>query len=687
MLFNLLPLSIALLNAQYLGGTIPCTANAVPALVRQEGLSERVGDIVLNCYGGAPGAKVQINLTLFLNTNITNKISQAGTQDVNLTIDNGAGPVYAGMDPVPQSANSVAYNGLSFTLSNAGMVTLRFTNLRAAAAQAQNAQFPSVVAFFTSNGTNTLAFNNSPLTVALLQRGLLASYSSTFFCTGSLLPPNISFVDLLNYRTRFASVRFTEGFADSFLKGTRFFVRYSGFPAGSRLLVPDAVAGSSATTPTAAGDLGLPPSPGVYSVNSGQLLLARVNGADAAGAGGTLSNNPPGTLSEVTLAGGNGIAIYEVADSNTTLRESAQFPTFLALDTRPDSTAVQGLVEIGFAPFSTIATSSTTAPVPRFITSAVPSDCATLGDCNAAYFPRLLVDASDALSFAAITGSAFQMKYVRVNNTSGGALNWVAFVTYKSGSGWITLDQASGINNSTLRIDVHPENLKPGTYDATLTVDAGPLAGSKVLPISLKVTDIGPPPLLMPTIKSYFNAASLASGPLTPGSLASVFGQSFSGNGLQVAFDGIVAKLLFSNETQINLQVPDALAGRASSQMQITVDGRSSVPVQVLLTASAPAIFSGAILNQDNSQNKPSNPAMVGSVIQIFLTGLPAAGVTGKIHDRDNLTPYYAGPAPGFIGVQQVNLVIPADLPAMTTEVKVCAAGACTVPAPLTLKQ
>ena len=127
-----------------------------------------------------------------------------------------------------------------------------------------------------------------------------------------------------------------------------------------------------------------------------------------------------------------------------------------------------------------------------------------------------------------------------------------------------------------------------------------------------------------------------------------------------------------------------------AAQMQITVDGRASVPVQVLLAPSAPAIFTGAILNQDYSQNKPSNPAMVGSVIQIFLTGLPAAGVTGvtgKIHDRDNLTPYYAGPAPGFIGVQQVNLVVPADLPATTTEVKVCAAGVCTSPATLTLKQ
>ncbi len=681
-LFHLL--SAALLHGQF-QGPINCTANAVPAQVRIEGITERVGDIVLNCSGGPPGAQVQLNLTLFLSTNITNKISQSGTQDVNLTIDTGGGPVYAGMDPVSVSANSVAYNGLKFTLSASGSASLRFTNLRAAAAAVPNSQFPAITAFFTANGSNSLTINNSQLTVAQLQRGLLASYSSTFFCTGSLLPPNISFMDLLNYRTRFASVRFTEGFAGSFSKGTRVFVRYTGFPAGSRLLVPDAVAGSSATTPTAAGDLGLAPSAGIYS-GGGQLLLARVTGADSTGAGGTLSNNAPGTVSDVTLTGGAGVAVYEVADTNPNVRQSAQFPSFLALDALPDSNAVQAAMDIGFAPFSNVAVGSTTAPVPRFLPGAVPSDCPTLGDCKAAYFPQLLVNASDALNFAAVTGSAYQVKYVQVNNTSGGVLNWVAFVTYQTGSGWVVLDRESGVNNATIRVDVHPENLKPGTYQATLTVDAGPIAGSKSATITLKVTEVGPPPLLFPTISSYFNAASLKPGPLTPGSLASVFGQNFTGKLLSVVFDGAPAKILFSNGTQINLQVPDALVGKSSSQMQVTVDNQSSVPAQVLLAASAPSIFSGAILNQDYSQNLPSNPAQAGSVIQIFMTGLPATGVTGKIHDRDNLTPYYAGPAPGFLGVQQVNLTVPADLPSLTAEVKVCAQGVCSAPSLITIK-
>ena len=58
----------------------------------------------------------------------------------------------------------------------------------------------------------------------------------------------------------------------------------------------------------------------------------------------------------------------------------------------------------------------------------------------------------------------------------------------------------------------------------------------------------------------------------------------------------------------------------------------------------------------------------------------------------DIFTPYYAGAAPGSLGVQQVNLTIPSDLGVTTTNVAVCAVAGnpgqriCSPPAPLTLK-
>src|SRR5204863_8038555 len=124
----------------------------------------------------------------------------------------------------------------------------------------------------------------------------------------------------------------------------------------------------------------------------------------------------------------------------------------------------------------------------------------------------------------------------------------------------------------------------------------------------------------------------------------------------------------------------------------VSADGVSSPPRLVAVSAFAPAIFSRGILIQDYSVNDASHRADGGSVIQIFLTGLSGVGsISARFHDRDIFTPYYAGPAPGLLGVQQVNLVVPTGLGMITTEVYVCgtdAAGAkvCSVPSQVYLQ-
>jgi len=54
-------------------------AVSVPPIVRAEGLTEPVGDVILVCAGGeptAPGQPVpQANFTIFLNTNLTSKVT------------------------------------------------------------------------------------------------------------------------------------------------------------------------------------------------------------------------------------------------------------------------------------------------------------------------------------------------------------------------------------------------------------------------------------------------------------------------------------------------------------------------------------------------------------------------------------------------------------------------------------
>jgi uncharacterized protein (TIGR03437 family) len=113
----------------------------------------------------------------------------------------------------------------------------------------------------------------------------------------------------------------------------------------------------------------------------------------------------------------------------------------------------------------------------------------------------------------------------------------------------------------------------------------------------------------------------------------------------------------------------------------------------VTVASFAPAIFAGAALNQDASINSIQNPADPSSIVVVFATGLSGSGhLSARIHDQDIDAPYYAGPAPGLLGVQQVNVLIPASLHSMTTDLSVCgatdasAAKVCSPPIQVSIK-
>jgi len=71
-------------NAQN-GGVVSCNASTTPTLVRAEGYAEFVGDYTLTCSGGSPttpgGIVPTVNVTVFLSTNITSKLT-AGSSSV-----------------------------------------------------------------------------------------------------------------------------------------------------------------------------------------------------------------------------------------------------------------------------------------------------------------------------------------------------------------------------------------------------------------------------------------------------------------------------------------------------------------------------------------------------------------------------------------------------------------------------
>ena len=666
-----------------------CVTSGVPVQVRAEGLTERIGDILLQCSGYNAGAVLSGNLTIFLPAGITNRVDANNqTQDAVLFVNYGSGFVPTGIAGLV-AAGSMAFNGISFTVPPSGSLSLKISNIRVAVGAA------APVTAYISSSSLPISQSQMGMVVAYPRTSLFATvYGADVPCTGSALASTTSLSALFAARTVFASTRITEGFAGAFATraagddtGTRFLIGYSGFPAGAHVYIPDMVAGSSALVPTAGGDLGVTQAVGQYVPGSGTSLLVRVPYADATGAGGIPLPAPSGigpvlldSMSEVPLTDGAGWAVYEVADTNPAVLESAQFPAFVSI---PNVTAAAvGQEGLSYAPVSTVMSASTSAPVPRFAagTGTPPSDCTVLGDCQAGYFPKLSIDPT-YVQLAAIAGGAMTNGpgYIPVQNSGGGIMNWTAIVSYTTGSGWLTLDRTSGQNDGSVRVwPVVPVSLAAGTYQARIIIDAGPLAGNAAIPVTLTVqaAPVLPPTPTPPvvTVTEVVNAANFAVTPLVPGSLSTLFGANLSGKNLSVTFDGSAAILLYVGATQINLQVPASLGSKTSATLVVTVDGSSSAPLTVALAPVWPAIFPHAVLNQDNTENKAGSAAKAGSILQIFATGIPtSATVSVQIADRKNLIPLYAGAAPGLTGVQQVNVAIPADLGAGATQLIICA--------------
>ena len=182
--------------------------------------------------------------------------------------------------------------------------------------------------------------------------------------------------------------------------------------------------------------------------------------------------------------------------------------------------------------------------------------------------------------------------------------------------------------------------------------------------------------------------------------------------GTSVLFDGVAAPVTYASSTQVNAIVPFELAGTTiSTQVQVSVQGILSSPVTEFLASSTPAIFTasggsgqGAVLNQDNSPNSSSNPAAVGSVLQVFLTGAgqtSPAGVDGQLAGSTPALPLgavtatiggvpatvqYAGTSSGLVqGVTQVNVLIPPGSPSGTAVPLVVQVGANPSPSGVTV--
>ena len=207
-----------------------------------------------------------------------------------------------------------------------------------------------------------------------------------------------------------------------------------------------------------------------------------------------------------------------------------------------------------------------------------------------------------------------------------------------------------------------------------------------------------------PQLGAVVNGAAQTIGAVAPGEIVTLYGVNIGpasgfevslnadgilpveAQGTQVYFNGIPVPLFFVRYNQVNAQVPYEVSGLTSVQVQVVFDGSSSETLSLDVATSAPGIFmfldgsnSAVVLNQDGALNSASNPESRGRIVTFFATGegvmsprrttgepapmeppfpvpdLPVAVHVGGV-DAEIL---YAGAAPGYVGLLQVNARIP----------------------------
>jgi uncharacterized protein (TIGR03437 family) len=225
------------------------------------------------------------------------------------------------------------------------------------------------------------------------------------------------------------------------------------------------------------------------------------------------------------------------------------------------------------------------------------------------------------------------------------------------------------------------------------------------------------------SVTAAVNAATFT-GSIAPGAYAALGGsglatQTVSADpgvlpltlgGVSVFVNGFQAPLLFVSPGQINLQVPWELGpGDGTAPFTVMVNGptakgtRAGSPVngtfsntvKASVDTYSPGVF--GIAQNDDGSPLTSRPAKAGDILLIFANGLgPVNGpvTTGGISpggatcQKNPLVTIgglqaevlFAGLAPGYVGAYQVNIRVPAGLPAGSAPL-VITAGSRSMPA------
>jgi uncharacterized protein (TIGR03437 family) len=202
-----------------------------------------------------------------------------------------------------------------------------------------------------------------------------------------------------------------------------------------------------------------------------------------------------------------------------------------------------------------------------------------------------------------------------------------------------------------------------------------------------------------------------------PGSFIEIYGTNlggtsrgwatsdFSGTNAPITLDGVgvtvagtAAFVSYVSPVQVNVQVPDGIP-QGPADVVVTYEGQASDAVKLTINPVQPGLLApdsfevngrqyvaaihgatGVFVNGGSIPNVPTGPARPGETLILYGTGFgpvqggadagkiapPQATLTGRLAmtiGNANTTIAYAGLAPGLVGLYQLNVVLPANVP------------------------
>lgn len=294
-----------------------------------------------------------------------------------------------------------------------------------------------------------------------------------------------------------------------------------------------------------------------------------------------------------------------------------------------------------------------------------------------------------------------------LNNQNGG---FTVFGRVADAAGLAVMDRIAGvpIYNAGSPFDSLPlQNYVSGTINAA----------NLVLIRSITVLEANPA-ILSNGVISLSDFGGFASA--APGSFIEIYGSGLAGSvsrlwnasdfvgdrapsaleGVSVTIDGRPAYVNYVSATQVNVQVPADVSVGGNVPVVVTVNGRSSSPVNLAIRPISGGILAptsfrvndrqyvaafhasgGALVSNGNLPGTSAAPAVAGETLTFYgigfgpvqngeIAGLIPRGasvLSNAVEFRFNNVPAqvtYAGLAPELVGVYQFNVVVPPGLPA-----------------------